>query len=50
MYNVTFAFEGNSRGPVTNQGKLFKNLENKNIVPAIESIASKCALDTPLAS
>lgn len=49
LYNVTFAVEGKSRGPVTNQGKLFKDLET-SAVRTIENITNICALDVGLAS
>ena len=50
LYNVTYAFEGNTRAPVTNQGKLFKDLETKSIVPTIENVSSKCTLDEKIPS
>jgi type II secretory pathway pseudopilin PulG len=49
LYNVTFAVEGKSRWPVTNQGKLFKDLES-NAVKTIENITNICALDVSLSS
>ena len=50
LYNVTFAFEGKSRGPVTNQWKLFKDLENNSIIRTLENITNICALVVKLPS